>query len=118
MKGQLIKFIKYVNEETKFFQDENVTYDQVVDTYLKKHQTQKARDNFNKIYDLLENRLNEPGLIRAAHAWDICAGHGLCYATVCVAFRDIMTTMIEQGKVQKASKHGTYMILKPNSKTY
>lgn len=115
MRKQLTDFLTYVDTKTTFFEDKDVTINQVVDSYLAIHRTEKGQAIYDKIYDLLEARLNEPGLIRAADAWTLCAGHA-GYNSVVNIFRQIITTMVEQGKAQKGTKHGTYIILKPNSK--
>lgn len=74
----------------------------------------RAEANFNEIYDLLEDRLNQLGEIRTEAAWQICR-HKYGYATVTQAFRKIMLTMVEQGKAKKI-KNGHYKIVAANVK--
>jgi hypothetical protein len=80
-------------------------------------------ETFDNIYELLTERLNQIGPIRTRDAWKTCCDaqkdldysdrHG--YSTLTVAFRQIMETMVEQGKAEKI-KNGEYNILRPNQR--
>lgn len=73
-------------------------------------------ETFFEIYDLIEDRLNQLGPITADAAWRICRGNtDKSYVTICNVFREVMKTMIEQGKVIQ-EKRGQYKILKPNNR--
>lgn len=68
----------------------------------------------DKIYEMLLPRLNQVGLICTNDAYRICRGYkGL--ETVARAFRNIMATMIAQGKAKRISQK-EWQILKPNTK--
>src|SRR5437879_2364394 len=73
-----------------------------------------AEQTFEKIYELLKNRLDVLGNIKSGEAWEICRIY-FGYSTICREFRKIMGLMIEQKKAIKVG-YGIWKILKPNRK--
>jgi hypothetical protein len=80
-----------------------------------KYNQKRAYERFEKILDIIEDRLDQLGPIRLADAWKLCGDSGMSYTVVAQYFERIMALMIEQGKAQKKCK-GVYIILKPNRK--
>lgn len=73
--------------------------------------------SFDPIYEALLPLLDEVGEVWPDKAWRYVtarANLGKGYATICNVFREVMQTMISQGKVEKLPKAGRYRILKPN----
>lgn len=72
-------------------------------------------ETFDRIYTVIEEsgRLNRAGELRTAEIWKICKYSK--YSTIATALRDIMNTMIEQGKAVKLKK-GVWRIDTPNQK--
>lgn len=70
---------------------------------------------YEKVYDIIENRLNRIGEIRSGEVFDTCKGRThYGYVSIITAFREIMRTMVEQGKATQL-KQGRWLIIKPNN---
>lgn len=68
---------------------------------------------WNRIYHLLEPRLNQIGEIRTKDAWELVKWP---YGMVSMVFKQVMETMMEQKKAIKISK-GKYKILRSNERS-
>jgi hypothetical protein len=110
-KGQLEQFLKYVDEETHFFTDKDVTISQVVDHYIAIKRTDKSKRAHNEISSALHELLNKPGIVRAGAAWNICKEMPYSYTTVCNVFRELILEKVRNGKAEQNKKFGTYCIV-------
>ncbi len=93
-----------------------IAYDQMHEIIKgeKKEKLSKAEITYNEIYEALEPRLNQLGQIRTDDAWMLLRGR-FSYNRITVAFRQIMLTMVEQGKAKKVL-NGKYEIIAANIK--
>lgn len=75
---------------------------------------------FDPVYEAMLPLLDELGEIWPDKVWRYVTQHhntGKGYSTICNVFREVMATMIAQGKAEKLDKPGRYRILKPNRKS-
>ncbi|GHM98815.1 hypothetical protein WSM22_03050 [Cytophagales bacterium WSM2-2] len=73
----------------------------------------RSQETFDKIYDLVEPRLNELGVIRTGDVYKLVGGQ-YRYCRFCTYFNQIMRSMVELGKARYVVK-GQWLIVKPNN---
>jgi excisionase family DNA binding protein len=66
---------------------------------------------FDRIYDAVEDRLDQPGVISAKSVYELC--NDLPYETVRDVIRKIMNVMLIQNKAVKV-RNGQWKIIRPN----
>lgn len=82
--------------------------------YLEEGRSSADIRNYERLYELLEQRLSQPGPIRCSNAWEL-GKRVFSYSYCTKYFKMIMDDMVRMNRAIKASG-GVYVINKPDKK--